>query len=123
MGLEHSPYEWNIFLACDLPFLEARFVQFLAEQALTSSAQAVVPRTADGWQPLCAAYHRSCLSVMQQAPEEEPAGIVDRLALLRVQALAADELVRFGFSPRMFKNINTAEEWEEAQRELETRSK
>ena len=122
-GLENSPCEWNIFLACDLPFLEGRFVQFLIERALASEAQAVVPRTADGWQPLCAAYQRCCLPVMQQGLEEEPAGIVNRLAQLHVQVLAPDQLLPFGFSPRMFKNINTAEDWELVQRELETRSK
>ncbi len=122
-GLESSPCEWNIFLACDLPFLEGRFVQFLIEQALASEAQAVVPRTADGWQPLCAAYHRGCLPVLQQGLEEEPAGIVGRLAQLRVQVLAPDQLLQFGFPLRMFKNINTAQDWGEVQRELETRAK
>ena len=122
-GLENSPCEWNIFLACDLPFLEGRFVQFLIERALASEAQAVVPRTDDGWQPLCAAYHRGCLAVMQQSPEEEPSGIAARLGRLRVQALATDELLRVGFSPRMFKNINTTEDWKEVQRELEMRAK
>ncbi len=122
-GLENSPCEWNIFLACDLPFLEGRFVQFLIEQALVSEAQAVVPRTTDGWQPLCAAYHRGCLPVLQQGLDEEPAGIVGRLDHLRVQVLAPDQLLQFGFSQRMFKNINTAEDWEEVQRELETKGR
>ena len=122
-GLESSPYEWNIFLACDLPFLEGRFVQFLIERALASEAQAVVPRTDDGWQPLCAAYHRGCLAVMQQNLDEEPSGIAARLGRLRVQALATDELLRVGLSQRMFKNINTTEDWKEVQRELEMRAK
>ena len=118
-GLESSPHEWNIFLACDLPFLEGRFVQFLIERALASEAQAVVARTDDGWQPLCAAYQRGCLAVMQQNLVEEPSGIVDRLARLRVHPLATDELLRVGFSQRMFKNINTTEDWGEMQRESE----
>ena len=63
--------------------------------------------------------HRGCLPVMQQGLDEESAGIGDRLAQLRVHPLATDELLRVGFSQRMFKNINTTEDWEEMQRESE----
>ena len=55
--------------------------------------------------------------------DEEPAGIGDRLAQLRVQVLAPDQLFQFGFYRRMFKNTNTTEGWEEVQRESERESK
>jgi len=118
-ALASSPCEWNLFLACDLPFLEGEFLGALVRRALAGRAQAVVPRTADGWQPLCAAYHRSCVPVMEQGLTREPAGIVEVLPALQVDAIEGEELARLGFSERLFRNLNTPADWETAQRELE----
>ena len=118
-ALADSPCDWNIFLACDLPFLEEKFLEILVDQALAGQAQAVVPRTADGWQPLCAAYHRSCVPAMEQALARGSAGIVEILPALQVDAIGSEELARLGFSERLFRNINTPADWDAAQRELE----
>lgn len=118
-GLENSPYEWNVFVACDLPFLEGRFLEFLLRQAFACSLEAVVPQTAQGWQPLCAAYHRHCLPTMKEAIEETDAGIVDVLTTLRVEVLGPEALAGFAFIERMFKNVNTEKDWKAVQRELE----
>jgi len=118
-ALADSPCDWNIFLACDLPFLEEKFLEILVDRALAGQAQAVVPRTADGWQPLCAAYHRSCVPAMEQALARGSAGIVEILPALQVDAIGSEELARLGFSERLFRNINTPADWDAAQRELE----
>ncbi len=110
-GLEAAAHDWNLFLACDLPLLEGRFLDFLLERARATDAEAVVPRTADGWQPLCAAYHRRCLPRMQHALETDKRAIVDVLPSLRVEPITEERLAEFGFDPRMFRNINTAEDW------------
>ena len=109
-GLESSPYAWNVLLACDLPLLEARFLEFLVRRALTGSADAVVPHTAGGWQPLCAAYHRRCLPPMQQALEDCHAGIVDALKTLDTDRVTSDQLAELGFCEQIFKNMNTPED-------------
>jgi len=109
----------TLVLACDLPFLEGKFLEALVRRALAGRAQAVVPRTADGWQPLCAAYHRNCVPVMEQALDRDSTGIVEVLPALKVDAIASEELARLGFSERVFRNINTPADWETAQRELE----
>lgn len=119
-GLESSSFPWNVFLACDLPFLPARFVEFLVRRALACSMEAVVPQTADGWQPLCAAYHQRCLPAMERALAAGLAGIIDVLPRLRVKVVEAQELARHGFAAQMFKNVNTEQDWETARRELET---
>jgi len=118
-ALASSPCEWNLFLACDLPFLEGEFLGALVRRALAGRAQAVVPRTADGWQPLCAAYHRRCVPVLEQGLTREPAGIVEVLPALTVDIIGSEELARLGFSERIFHNLNTPADWETAQRELE----
>lgn len=118
-GLEYSAYDWNIFLACDLPFLDERFLDFLVRRALAGSADAVVPYTPDGWQPLCGAYHRRCLLRMQPAVVETGTGIVNVLEGLAVDAVRGDQLAAVGLSEEMFININTVEDWEGVKRRLE----
>ena len=118
-ALASSPCEWNLFLACDLPFLEGEFLGALVRRALAGRAQAVVPRTAAGWQPLCAAYHRGCVPLMERVLAGDSAGLVEVLPALEVDAIEGEELARLGFSERLFRNLNTPADWETAQRELE----
>lgn len=56
---------------------------------------------------------------MKQALGQANAGIIDALTNLHVDALAADKLAQFAFDERMFKNVNTAKDWQVVQRELE----
>ena len=61
-ALEHSSYEWNLIVACDMPLLAAAPLESLVKKALNSSAEVITPRTPDGLlQPLCAMYSKSAL--------------------------------------------------------------
>ena len=111
-----SRHDWNLVVACDLPYLEARFLEFLLEQAAASpEADAIIPQTRDNWQPLCAAYHRRCLPVFERVLAEANPKIARAFSRVCVRAITALELERFAFSERMFKNMNTPEDYREAQ--------
>jgi molybdopterin-guanine dinucleotide biosynthesis protein A len=112
-ALEKSHCDWNLFLACDMPFVEGSFLRFLAERALESAADAVVPKTSQSLEPLCAAYHRRCLPAIRRTLETSPAGVVDALKQLRVEIITAVQLVALGFSEEMFVDIDTAAEWDQ----------
>lgn len=118
-ALRASRQDWNLVVACDLPYLETRFLEFLLEQAAaTPIADAVVPQTRDTWQPLCAAYHRRCLPAFERVLAGSHPKVSHAFGEVRVRAITAGELERFAFDERMFKNINTPEEYAEAQRIL-----
>src|SRR4029077_2496407 len=51
---------WNLVVACDLPYLSAKWVEWLLSRALRSRAEAVVPRTQRGIEPLAAVYRQEC---------------------------------------------------------------
>jgi len=122
-ALEATRHDWNLIMACDLPYLETRFVEFLLEQSATRpEADAVVPRPADGWQPLCAAYHRRCLPAFERVLASEKPKISHAYDALRVHPITDEALTRFAFSAQMFKNMNTPEEYEEAKRVLGLRA-
>lgn len=118
-GLKNSSCDWNVFLACDLPFLQEGIVEGLLRRVWITSAQAIIPITGNGWQPLCAAYHRSCLPAMQSAIERDDLAVVGLFPFLRVEALSADPSEDLSAWEGMFRNVNTVEEWEQVQRALE----
>lgn len=122
-ALRATRQEWNLILACDLPFVGTRFLAYLLEQAATDpEADAVVPRTGEGWQPLCAAYHRRCLGGFERVLESGDAKITNAFGELKVRKVTPDELQRFAFSEQIFKNMNTPEEYAEAVRVLRGRA-
>jgi molybdopterin-guanine dinucleotide biosynthesis protein A len=111
-GLEHSSSEWNVFLACDLPLLDGRFIDLLIRSATASQSQAVIPRTRDGWQPLCAAYHRTCAFPIRAALGEGELTVVSVLPRLRVEVINEEHLARAGLGEEIFENLNGPEDWE-----------
>ncbi len=117
-GLVVSGYDWNIFLACDLPLLEGRFLELLRERAGKTRKWAVVPRTKRGWEPLAAAYHRRCLPVLRRALASRKGGVVDALGSLPVDAIESGELEVRGLSSTLFLNVNRPEDWKRAERAL-----
>ncbi len=119
-ALGYSRRDWNLILACDLPFVEARFLQLLITRAASSGeCHAVVPVNHLGWQPLCAVYHRRCLPVFEEVLGSPKPKISLAYPRLQVEAIKIGEQEEFAFPERMFKNINTPDDLKEAQRRLE----
>jgi len=118
-ALRATRVDWNLILACDLPFLEASFLEMLLSEASAGERDCAVPQPPDGWQPLCAVYHRRCLPAFERVLASDYPKISVAFDALRVRALTPELLAQFAFDPRMFKNVNSPEEYEEAKRILE----
>lgn len=114
-GLKSAGYDWNLFLPCDLPLMEEGVLEILARRALEGHSEAVVPRIHDLWQPLCAAYHRSCLAKMEAAIREDSPSIFSLYRTLNVDVLTAPQLGGAAVCDRVFRNINTPQDWEAIQ--------
>lgn len=106
-----SPGGWIIVLASDLPLVSERFVSLLVQRVRTANADAVVPRTADGWQPLAAAYHARCRSFFQRAFEAAERSIIAAFTTIEVQAITVEEMAAAGLSESELANVNTPEDW------------
>jgi molybdenum cofactor guanylyltransferase len=111
-GLEHLSGDWGIFLACDLPLLDGRFIELLIRRAEASDSDAVVPRTAGGWQPLCAAYCRSSARQIREVIEEGETAIVKVLPRLQVDVITPEDLATAGIEETIFENLNSPEDRE-----------
>lgn len=121
-ALSATQSPWNLIFACDLPFMEREYVEHLLARTRTSpQCDAVIASSQHGWQPLCAAYHRRCLAVFEVVLASGEGKIAEAFPNLQIEVLAQEELAEFAFPARMFKNVNTPEDFEEAQRWLATR--
>lgn len=113
-ALRVSNTDLNFLLAVDLPFVEVSFVQYLLTQAQASNAMATVPRAAGGWQPLCAVYRKPFADVAETALHQSANKIDPLFAKVDVRVVEEMELTRAGFSPEMFRNLNTPDDLTEA---------
>ena len=99
----------TIVVACDMPYISAALVRYLL--ALTGGADAVVPRTQDGYHPLCAAYTRACLEPIARRLADGRLKMTDLFDDVRVRIVTAEEIDAFGDCRRLLANVNTPAEY------------
>jgi len=114
-ALSASSIDLNLMLAVDLPFVDADFLQYLLARARGSTAIVTLPRAAGGLQPLCAVYRRPFAEIAEEALRNGRNKIDSLFAKAGTCVIEDDELVRAGFSPEMFRNLNTPDDLEKAQ--------
>ncbi len=112
LRLAESP--WNLIVGCDLPYLTAEWLSFLIERAAASTADAVLPENERGLEPLCAMYQKRGEASVRAALERGVRKVTTGLAGLAVLTLAPSEWKGFDSEGRLFKNINTLEDYEES---------
>jgi molybdopterin-guanine dinucleotide biosynthesis protein A len=111
-ALEQSSFEWNLFLAVDAPFVPASVLKALLFEAAGCRGVCVMARTQGVIQPLCAVYSSHALGVLRQ---ELAAG---RGKVVRaIEAAGPVKLVDFD-DASWFSNLNTPEEFAEAEKHL-----
>jgi len=111
--------EWNIILSCDMPFLTADWMEFLSSRAAKSNAQVVVPKSAYGLEPLCACWRTDSAVVLQPAFESGVRKVTEALKRVTTEVLDVRDWKRFDSAGRLFWNMNTPADYEEARRILE----
>jgi len=113
-ALRVSSSPWNLIVGCDLPYLTGEWLHFLLRRALASSADALLPETARGPEPLCAMYHRRCLASILAAIERNNLKITQGLSACVVEIIPEAEWKAFDSGGRLFKNMNAPADYEEA---------
>ncbi len=111
--------EWNLIVSCDMPFLTAGWLRFLLERATKGAAQVVVPHSEHGPEPLCACWRTDAVETLQGAFERGVRKVTQGIALLRAEVLDERDWKRFDNAGRLFWNMNTAADYEEARRIVE----
>lgn len=116
-ALRSSQSDLNVILAVDLPFLTLALLQYMLGRSKDSDcALLTVPRTARGWQPLCAVYRRDFALIAERALRAGRYKIDALFDEAGVQVISELELQSAGFSSDLFSNLNTPDDLAEAAR-------
>jgi molybdopterin-guanine dinucleotide biosynthesis protein A len=118
-GLKRSRREYNLFLGCDLPFMEAQFLEFIARLAMVERADATVPQAAGRrLQALAAVYRRRALGPIRARLEVGGNKTRSFSPYVRCRVVPWPEIAAAGFAPWIFANMNTPADYEVARRIL-----
>jgi molybdopterin-guanine dinucleotide biosynthesis protein A len=118
-ALRVATREWNLIVGCDLPFLTREWLEFLISRAMISAADVVIPVNQRGYEPLCAMYRKRAGGTIAAALERGVRKVTDGLAELMLAPIEPAEWKAFDPQRRLFKNINTPEDYEQARAEAE----
>jgi molybdopterin-guanine dinucleotide biosynthesis protein A len=116
--------EWNLILSCDLPFLTAEWLESLITHARESNKQiqVLLPHSVHGPEPLCACYRTSSADALKNVFNRGVRKVTQALKEVRTEVLDASVWKRFDSAGRLFWNMNTPADFEEAQRLWETKN-
>lgn len=117
-ALRSSSAEWNLVIACDLPYLTREWLDFLIARGLQSDAQAVVPMNERGAEPLCAMYRKQCLSAIHAALDSGTRKVTAGLAAVQTDYVEPTEWKGFDSEGLLFKNMNSPADYDEAKSRL-----
>jgi molybdopterin-guanine dinucleotide biosynthesis protein A len=106
----------NLITAVDMPFLQLDFLKYLIDQARSSQAVVVVPRASGRLQPLCAVYRKDFAEVAERSLQAGKNKIAHLFPEVETLVMEQSQLERRGFGEEMFRNLNNAQDWQEAQR-------
>ncbi len=111
-GLLRSHDEYNVVVACDMPFLNSQLLAYMA--GLSGGYDAVLPKIGEFVEPLHAVYGRKVLPVIEKHINSGQRRIRDIFTGLRLRYVTEKEIDRFDPTRRSFINLNTPEEYKEA---------
>jgi len=103
-----------LVLACDMPYLTASFLRHVIASA--RDADIAVPRTADGYHPLCACYRPSCADPIRKRLDAGTLKVIDLFGDLHVRTIDPAEIAPFDPDGLLLLNINTPDDAIRAER-------
>ena len=110
-ALDDSASPWNLVTACDMPYLDAPFLEFLFQEAEGSKADVLLPLDAEGNpEPLCSVYSLRARSTIRHHVEQGVHKLTRAFQDLRVDELGPHRYARFNPDGRIFTNLNTQED-------------
>jgi len=112
-GLKSATTDWIFVAPCDMPYPDAQIVTALLQNR--AGVEAVVPRTASGYEPVFALYHKNCLPQMEAMLQQNQFRIYDFYQRIAIRYLEPPNLPD-GWQ-RSLLNINTPEQLAQIKKE------
>ncbi len=111
-ALEEARGRPALLLGVDLPLVPAELLARLL--ALAGDADAVVPVSHRGTEPLCAVYGAGCLEPVRRCLDREDLTMTAFWSGVRVQEVGPAQLSAFGDPDELFLNVNALEDYHRA---------
>lgn len=106
-----------VVAACDMPFASQIFFEGARRLMFEEQADVVIAKTDEGYEPFHALYRReTCLPAIQSAIDADQWKVISWFQKVKVRELNAEEIKLFDPSGLCFWNLNTPEEFLEAEK-------
>jgi molybdopterin-guanine dinucleotide biosynthesis protein A len=115
-GLFFASHNRAFVCACDMPFIDKKFIQYMISQA--SSYDIVTPDAGDGWQPMHAIYDKKFLPEIKSMIDQEKLKISCLYKSGRTLTIRGDIIDTFAPGKKMFLNVNTYEDLQTIMKEV-----
>ena len=112
-GLKNAKTDWIFVVPCDMPCPDSRIMKLLLQNR--AGFDAVVPKTAAGYEPVFALYHKNCLPHMEEMLGNNQFRIYDFYQRILIRYLDETQLPD-GWQEALF-NINTPEDFKRMTKE------
>jgi len=104
-------------VACDMPFASAKLIEAGSRLLIEDEADVVIARSEEGYEPLHAVYRRAtCLPAIESAIDADQWKVIAWFPQVKVRVLTPEEIKRYDTLGLAFWNVNTPEEFAEAER-------
>ena len=104
-------------VACDMPFVNGDLLFYQYQLLMSSDSDAVIPHSGDGMEPLHAVYRReTCLPAVKDALAAGQRRMISWLPQVRVKGVDVEDIRRYDPTGLAFMNVNTPEEFQQAER-------
>jgi molybdenum cofactor guanylyltransferase len=104
-------------VACDMPFASATLFEAGTKLMVQDEADVIIPRSEEGYEPIHALYRReTCLPAIESAINADMWKVIAWFPSVKVRVFTSEELKRYDPDGLAFWNVNTPEEFAEAER-------
>jgi molybdenum cofactor guanylyltransferase len=115
-ALSSATCEAVAVVACDMPFASPKLIEAASKLLLKEEADVVIPDSGGGLEPLHAVYRReTCIPAIEAAIEADLWKLISWFPQVKVRVLQPDEVKTYDPSGLAFWNLNTPEEFAEAE--------
>ncbi len=115
-AIASATYPFVAVAACDMPFASKNFFESASRLMVKEEADVVIAKTEEGYEPMHALYRReTCLPAIEAAIEADQWKVIAWFPQVKVRILMPDELKVFDPPGLCFWNLNTPEEFIQAE--------
>ena len=107
-GLVHSPQQFNLIVASDMPFLNTKLLQYMVD--MSPGYDLVIPRVNNNVEPVHAIYSKNCIPIIEQLWARGKSRVRDILEMAKTHYIEEQEINQFDPKHLSFFNVNTPDD-------------